>query len=195
MSQALFPAWRPSADGRAALATLSQRLLAARPSDAPLLQLRRPDQWHVTLCFVGEGIEPLAARSLCAAFAEAATLVPAHAWTVERLVYWRSSGAVVALPGPCPALQALCDASRDAIRRAGIVSADVTTRPHLTLTFLERGLPPQAWLDAVDCAGDALQVDGFELLFNPGGRYDALGAWPLSGPPLAEPPRQETLFP
>ena len=193
MSQALFPAWRPSADGRAALATLSQRLQTARPLDAPSLQLRRPDQWHVTLCYIGNGLSPCVPAALRDAFASAAARVPPHAWTIERLAYWHHSGAVVALPAPCPSLQVLCDATRDAIRRAGIVPAAVTTRPHLTLAYLDRGLPAQAWLGAVDCPGVMFQVEHFELLFNPGGRYEALGTWPLTG--TTPPPHQETLFP
>lgn len=194
MSQALFPAWRPSADGRAVLATVLHRLQEARPSDAPSLQLRRADQWHVTLCFVGETAGPVVAPALLDAFADAATRIPPHRFTLERLAYWRHSGAVVALPAPCPALQALCNASHDAIRRAGIAPMERTTRPHVTLAFLERGLPPQTWLDAVDCGADGLDVDNFELLFNPGGRYDALGAWPLTGAALPAPPRQDALF-
>ena len=69
-----------------------------------------------------------------------------------------------------------------------------TKRPHVTLAFLERGLPPQPWLDTVDCGADVLDVDAFELLFNPGGRYDALGAWPLTGGALPALPRQDALF-
>ena len=42
--------------------------------------------------------------------------------------------------------------------------------------------------------GVPLAVEGFELLFNPGGRYDALGAWPLRGAALPSPPQQPTLF-
>lgn len=194
MSQALFPAWRPSADGRAALATLSQRLQTACPEGAPFLQLRRADQWHVTLCFIGDGLDPLTAPDLQAAFADAATRIPAHTWTIERLAYWPGSGAVVALPHHCPPLQALCDATRDAIHRCGIAPQDVTRQPHLTLAYLDRHLPAPAWLDTVDCSGKALAVEDFELLFNPGGRYETLGAWPLTGAPLPEPPRQDALF-
>ncbi|MGO3127925.1 MAG: 2'-5' RNA ligase family protein [Luteimonas sp.] len=194
MSQALFPAWRPCADGRAVLAMVSQRLQTARPEGAPFLQMRREDQWHITLCFIGRDGTHLATPALHAAFAAAATRIPAHAFTIERLAYWPQSGAVVALPHPCPALQALCDATRNAIRRCGIAPEQVTTQPHVTLAYLDKRLPPQAWLDGVGCSGDPLRVDTFELLFNPGGRYDALGAWPLTGAALPEPPRQDALF-
>jgi RNA 2',3'-cyclic 3'-phosphodiesterase len=194
VSQALFPAWRPGADGRAALALLAERLQAARPADAPRLQVRRADQWHATLCFIGHEVGHLATPALLAAFAGLAARIPPHRWTVGRLAYWRQSGAVVALPAPCPALQALCDATRDAIRRCGIAPAQATTQPHVTLAYLPKGLDVPPWLDAVDCAVDSLEVVDFELLFNPGGRYETLGRWPLAGETLPEPPRQEALF-
>lgn len=194
MSQALFPAWRPGADGRAALATLSQRLQAAHPADAHRLQTRRADQWHVTLCFIGHDVGHLATPALLAAFADAAARIPPHAWTVDRLAYWRRSGAVVALPAPCPALQALCDGTHDAIRRCGITPAQVTRQPHVTLAYLPRGLDTPTWLDAVDCGVGDLDVADFELLFNPGGHYEALGRWPLTGGALPDPPRQKALF-
>lgn len=194
MSGTLFPAWRPGADGRDVLAALSHRLQKACPPGAPFLQLRRPDQWHVTLCFIGHDADSLVTPALHAAFADAATRVPTHAWTVAGLAYWPGSGAIVALPRPCPALQALCDTSRDAIRRCGITPAEVTRQPHLTLAYLHSGPPSLPWLDDVECGGDALRVDRFELLCNPGGRYDALAGWPLSGAALASPPRQDALF-
>ncbi|WP_394004247.1 2'-5' RNA ligase family protein [Luteimonas sp. WGS1318] len=194
MSQAPFPAWRPSAVGRAALATLSHRMQTACPPGAPSLHLRRADQWHVTLCFIGHEIGAAVMPALLDAFSDAAARIPPHAWSVERLAYWPQSGAVVALPHPCPALQALCDATRDAVRRSGIVPAQATTRPHVTLAYLDTGLAPQSWLDPIDCAVEPLAVDGFELLFNPGGRYDALAAWPLTGTSLPSPPHQAALF-
>lgn len=194
MSQALFPAWRPDAAGRAALATLSQRLQEARPSDAPSLQLRRADQWHATLCFIGHDVGHLATPTLLEAFATAATRIPSHGFTIERLAYWHQSGAVVALPHASPELQALCDATRDAIRRCGIRPEQTTSQPHVTLAYLPRGLEAQPWLDTVACDVGTLQVDAFELLFNPGGRYEVLGTWPLTGAALPAPPRQHALF-
>lgn len=166
----------------------------ARPSGAPSLHPRRADQWHVTLCFIGHEVDAAAMPALLDAFADAATRIPPHAWSVERLAYWPQSGAVVALPHACPALQALCDAARDAVRRAGIVPAQATTRPHLTLAYLDRHLAPQGWLDAIDCSLAPLSVDTFELLLNAGRHYEALGAWSLTGEPLPPVPHQAALF-
>ncbi|HRO26671.1 MAG TPA: 2'-5' RNA ligase family protein [Luteimonas sp.] len=194
MSQALFPGWRPDADGRERLATVADAIAAARPGDAPKPQRRRPDQWHATLCFLGYDLRHVVTPTLLDAFADAAARIPPHAFTLERVAYWRQSGAVVALPRSCDALQALCDATRDAAKRCGIRPKQVTTQPHVTLAYLDRGLDGQAWLEAVDCAGASLRVDGFELLFNPGGSYEALAAWPLTGTSLPAAPRQASLL-
>ena len=194
MSQALFPGWRPDADGRERLAAIAGALAKARPQGAPRLQPRRPEQWHATLCFIGYDLQQQVTPTLLQAFAATAAAIPPHRFTVERLTYWPQSGAVVALPHANAELQALCDAARDAIRRCSIRPLQVTTQPHVTLAYLERGLDAQPWLDAVDCRGDALRVDRFELLFNPGGRYDALDSWELSGAALPVPPQQTALF-
>nr|WP_238345879.1 2'-5' RNA ligase family protein [Luteimonas saliphila] len=190
----MFPGWRPEAHGRERLAALIAGLVAARPDGAPKLQLRRPDQWHATLCFIGYDLRHLVTPALLDAFADAAMRIPPHAFTVERIAYWRQSGAVVALPHACTELQALCDATRDAIRRCGIRPAQVTTQPHVTLAYLDRGLDEQPWLAGIDCTGEPLRVDRFELLFNPGGRYEALAQWRLTGIALAVEPRQASLL-
>ena len=194
MSRALFPGWRPDADGRERLAAMAEALASACPADGPRLQPRRPDQWHATLCFIGHDMDAAATPALLDAFSRVARAIPPHAFTIERLAHWPQSGAVVALPHPCAELQALCDATRDAIRRCGIRPQQATTQPHVTLAYLDRGLPEQRWLDAVACRGDALRVDGFELLFNPGGRYQALAAWELKGDVLPPQPVQAALF-
>ncbi|TYT23529.1 hypothetical protein FZO89_14825 [Luteimonas viscosa] len=194
MSHALFPGWRPDAGGRERLATLVTALTAARLDRAPKLQMRRPDQWHATLCFIGYDLGHLVTPTLLDAFAGAAMRIPPHTFTIERIAYWRQSGAVVALPHASHELQALCDATRDAIRRCGIAPAQVTTQPHVTLAYLDRGLDEQGWLSDIGCTGEPLRVDRFELLFNPGGRYEALGNWRLAGTSLPAPPRQGSLL-
>lgn len=195
MSQALFPAWRPT-DGEAArLAPVAAALReASREHGLRLGSLRRPDQWHVTLCFVGNGVRHLATPALRASFERVAACMPPHSFRFERIMYW-PKGVVVALPSECLELQALCDATRDAIRRCGISPAQVTTQPHLTLAYAGKGLPRQDWLGDIDCSeAGTFHVDRFELLFNPGGRYDALGSWALTGAGLPRPPEQGVLL-
>ena len=181
MSRSLFAAWRPDAAGQARLGALAGMLAGARPDAATGWAPRRADQWHVTLSFIGHDLRHLATPALLEAYAGAAAAIPPHAFELERLAYWAGSGAIVALPRPCLALQALCDATYDAARRCGIPPQEATTQPHITLAYLDTRLPPQGWLDGLDCTGDALRVASFELLFNAGGRYEALGRWALAG--------------
>src|SRR3546814_14410555 len=95
----------------------------------------------------------LVTPALLDAFASAAARIPPHGFSIERLTYWPQSGAVVALPFDCPPLQALCDATRDAIRRCGISPLQVTTQPHVTLAYLDRHLAAQAWRPAARKSG------------------------------------------
>ena len=195
MSQALFPGWRPSSDEAARLAPVVATLRDEAREHGLKLQARRPDQWHATLCFIGYDLRQQVASALLDAFARAASRIPPHRFRIERVAYWPQSGAVVALPFDCPPLQALCDATRDAIRRCGIPPLQTTSQPHVTLAYLDRHLVAQDWLDGIDCSGvGEFLVDRFELLFNPGGRYEALGNWPLTGADLPRPPRQGTLL-
>ena len=134
----------------------------------------------------------LAVRStsaaLWSAFSGVAARIPPHGFAIERLACWRQSGVIVALPRASDALQALCDATCAAARRCGIPAESPTGQPHITLAYVERGLDAQPWLDKVDCSGAPLRVEGFELLINPGGRYEALGEWPLTGAALPDVP-------
>lgn len=195
MSRALFPGWRPSSDEASRLAPVAAALEDAGQTRGLKLRARRADQWHITLCFIGHGVGHPVTPALLDAFAVAAARIPPHAFRIERIAYWPGPGVVVALPFDCVPLQALCDASRDAIRRCGISPTEITTQPHMTLAYLDKHLPPQRWLDDIDgSAAGTFHVDRFELLFNPGGRYGALGAWTLTGAGLPPPPRQGTLL-
>jgi RNA 2',3'-cyclic 3'-phosphodiesterase len=190
VSGTLFAGWRPDAAGRERLARLLTAILAARPAEAELPKPRRPDQWHITLSFVGHHVGDAATAGALEALAGVASRIPPHGIRIERLAHWTGPGAVVALPEDSNALQSLCDACSSALRAVGIQSLLATSQPHVTLAFLPRGIAEQAWLAAVDCARTSLRVDAFELLFNPGGRYETLAGWPLRGPPLPLPPRQ-----
>lgn len=195
MSQALFAGWRPNDEEEARLAPVASTLQdKAREHGLKWRSFRRPDQWHVTLCFIGRGVRRLVTPALLESFQRAAAGIPPHSFLMERIVYW-PNGVVVAVPVDCRELQALCDATRDAIRRCGISPEEVTTQPHLTLGYTGRRLPRQDWLADIDCsAAGTFRVDRFELLFNPGGRYDALGSWTLTGAELARPPEQGMLL-
>lgn len=194
MSGALFAGWRPDADGRGRLAELVSAMQAARPAEAVLPRPRRPDQWHITLSFVGHHVGDAATARALDAFAGVASRIPPHEIGIERLAHWNGPGAVVALPVRNDALQSLCDACSAALRAVGIQPLRATSQPHVTLAYLPKGMAVQHWLAAVACEPMPIRVDGFELLFNSGGRYETLAGWPLRGPPLPMPPRQAGLF-
>jgi RNA 2',3'-cyclic 3'-phosphodiesterase len=195
VSQALFPGWRPSEGEAARLGPLVDAVREdARKRDLNL-RPRRPDQWHATLCVIGHDVGHLATPMLRDALASAAGHIPPHRFSIERVTYWPQSGVVAALPFDCPPLHALCDATRDAIRRCGISPQQAISQPHVTLAHLDTHLPPQPWLHDVECAATgSFQVDGFELLFNPGGRYESLAHWQLTGNALPRPPELGSLL-
>lgn len=188
MSGALFAAWRPGGPGRERLARLVAGVLEARPADAPRLRPVRPDQLHLTLCFAGrDRLEQVDARVL-AALAAVAGRTPPLALHLAAIEHWPAAGVVVAVAAPCPALQALCDATCAALHAAGLPPARPTTRPHVTLARLGRREAPQEWPALAPCDPAPLRMASMELLHNPGGGYAALGRWPLTGAPDAPGP-------
>lgn len=194
MSQALFAGWRPDEDGRRALSRTLEALLAARPVQAPRPKPRRPDQWHVTLSFIGRGVGEAQAEAALRVLSGVAARIPPHAFRIARLEHWTVPAAVVAVPEGNPELQALCDDCTVALRRAGIRPLQRTTQPHVTLAYFDKGTPAQPWLAGVAVDVQPMQVDGFELLFNPGGHYRSLAYWPLTGARLPTEPEQPGLF-
>ncbi len=193
MSRSLFAGWMPDAAGRERLARLASAMHAAAPGELQV-KPRRPDQWHVTLCFVGHDLGEAVATASARALAPVGGRIPAHAFRIERLAYWSGPGVIVALPVRNPALQALCDACAVALRSAGIGPVQDTSQPHITLAYAGRRLAPQPWLDDVGCPVEDFRVDRFDLLYNPGGRYESLAHWPLTGKHLPPEPQQAPLL-
>jgi 2'-5' RNA ligase len=194
MSGSLFAGWTPDAAGCGRLARLVSTMQAAASATALHAKPRRPDQWHVTLCFIGHDVGEAVAAAAARALAPVAARIPPHAFRIERLAYWAGPGVIVALPARNPALQALCDACAAALRGAGIGPVQATTQPHITLAHAGRRLAPQPWLDEIVCAGEDFRVERFDLLHNPGGRYESLAHWPLTGTRLPPEPQQSSLL-
>ena len=168
----------------------------ARPVDAPLPRWRRADQWHITLCFIGYHVNAGETERARQALGAVGERIPPHAIGIERLAHWRGrrSMPVVALPMASPELQALCDACRDALSHAGIHPLQATTTPHVTLGYYDGGTPIQHWIGDVRHPAAELAVERFDLLFNPGGRYESLASWPLTGRALPHRPEQGSLL-
>lgn len=196
MSGALFPGWRPSGSESPVLQGWIEAAQRALPADAPLPQWRRADQWHITLCFIGDRLDPGETERARRALGSVGGRIPPHAIRIERLAHWRGhrSMPVVALPAASPELQALCDACRDALNHAGMRPMQATTTPHVTLGYYDGGTPMQHWIGEVRHPVCELAVERFDLLFNPGGRYESLASWPLTGSALPRRPEQGSLL-
>jgi len=149
----LFVAVYPPADVVTHLSTLLSRLNLARPADGPgtSLRLAPPEQWHVTLAFLGDvpdGAVSSAADAVELGVAEAAQAGPE---TLDLRVagagrFGRGRFTIVwaGLHGDLDGLHALADSVRRQLRRARIPYDRKPLRPHLTLARPGDRLPGEA---------------------------------------------------
>lgn len=141
-----------------------------------------PEDWHVTLCFLGAVPEPL----LAALQAGAARLcAPAFELRFERLHYWKQPG-VLALLGDCPpAAAALATALRTLGGELGLAPDDKPLRPHITLVRGLRGASGQGVRNvalALRLAATRFELaESRETVAAPAARYHVLAGWPLEG--------------
>jgi RNA 2',3'-cyclic 3'-phosphodiesterase len=161
----------------------------------PDLRWTGPEDWHVTLAFLGEVPGPVA-TGLAPALERAAAghrpfplaLAGAGAFPAapHARVLW------CGLDGDHPALAALAASVADAVTRAGARTPDAGRpfRPHLTLAR-SRGRTPADVRDLVTAlsgyASPSWPVDRIQLIdSHPGGRprYSPIGRWPLNGDTL-----------
>jgi 2'-5' RNA ligase len=189
----LFVAVTPPAE---VLDDLDAAVTAARAGRGDRRDLRwtGPEDWHVTLAFLGEVPGPVAERlapqlEQAAAGAEPFPLALAGAGAfpapVRARVLWCGLG------GDRSALAALAAAVAAATTRAGAAPPDDGRpfSPHLTLAYYPR--PPADAGDLVTVlgayAGPAWLVDGIQLIESRTGRrprYRTVGRWPLNGDTL-----------
>jgi 2'-5' RNA ligase len=167
----------------------------AEPAAHRDLRWTGPEDWHVTLAFLGDVPGPVA-TALGPALERAAAghrpfplaLAGAGAFPAapHARVLWCGLG------GDHTALAALAASAADAVTRAGAVPPDAGRpfRPHLTLART-RGRTPADVGDLVTAlsgyASPSWPVDRIELIdSHPGGRprYSPIGHWPLNGDTL-----------
>lgn len=154
-----------------------------------------PEDWHVTLAFLGDVPGPVAA-ALAPALEQAAAghrpfpLTLAGAGTFPEAPHARVLWC--GLGGDQAALAALAASVADAVTRAGVAPPDAGRpfRPHLTLART-RGRTPADVRDLVAAlsgyASPSWPVDRIQLIdSHPGGRprYSPIGRWPLNGDTL-----------
>jgi 2'-5' RNA ligase len=136
-----------------------------------------PQDWHVTLCFLGS-----VPQRLIGPLQTAAAALRARPFTLrlDRLRYWAQSRVAVVL-GPCPAAAAeLARALRELARELGLEPDDKPLRPHITLV---RGLvsAPRESRPDVQLSADALVLaESREGVAAPAARYVVRARWPLT---------------
>lgn len=174
----------------AALAELDDAVAPLRTAH-PDLRWTPPDQWHLTLAFLGdvdEGLLPDLTEGLARAARRHRRIALAFAGAGrfgDRVLWTR----VVDPPAGGDGLRRLAGSAGAAARRCGIPVEDRPYRPHLTLA---RARPGADLRPAVELLGgfagspwtaDALHLVRSRLGAGPGGTaaHDVVRSWPLGG--------------
>jgi 2'-5' RNA ligase len=185
----LFVALIPSAAAVRELSTATMPLRCPDPSrgaEPPALRWTRPEQWHLTLAFLGEvddesGAELARRLARAAARANPLALSLGSAGRFGNRVLWTR------VRGDTEALRRLAEAVRAAARRARLPVEDRPYRPHLTLARArtEVDLRPivasLAEFASSTWTAERLHLVRSELGAGPDGtaRYVSQASWPL----------------
>ena len=171
------------------------RALAEVRTAVPQLRWTIPEQWHLTLAFLGEVADdrrPELERRLARAAARHHPL----ALRLSGAGQFGNRVLVVKLNGDLPAMKRLAASAGAAARRAGISVPDRPYRPHLTLartgtTGADELRPLAARLAAFESS--PWTAAGFDLVQSrlgrgPGRRaeYRTVASWPLHRPRPSE---------
>ena len=138
---------------------------------------QRPDQWHVTLQFLGDVPESRLPAVLDAGSAASGAAMACDI-AFDRLEYWKRPQVLCLAAGLAPeALVALAGALRQELRRRGFTFDERPFRAHVTLV---RGLgqrPPRPAFEPL-----VWPVHGYSLVQSmterSGARYVEIAAWP-----------------
>jgi 2'-5' RNA ligase len=157
----------------------------------PELRWSSPHSWHITLAFLGEVDEPIAAR-LAARLERAAGRHPGvdlltagggafPSVTRARVLWTRVKGDEQVLREIAQSVQA-------GARRAGAPSPDEGRRfrPHITLARSKDPVNARPLVDALTgYSGSIWPADRIHLVrshLGPQPRYESIGSWPLRAP-------------
>ena len=180
----LFVAVSPPPDALDELLSATAAVRAAHPQ----LRWTRPDQWHLTLAFLGE-VGDEARADLSHRLGRTAARHPPMRLVLtgagrfgDRVLWTRVTGDLVALRG-------LAASVRAASTRAGIDVEDRPYRPHLTLARGREGADLRPLVDALaGFAGRGWTAGELHLVHSRLGagpertsRYTHLKSWPLTG--------------
>jgi 2'-5' RNA ligase len=180
----LFVAVSPPPDALDELRSATAAVRAAHPQ----LRWTRPDQWHLTLAFLGD-VDDEARADLSGRLGRTAARHPPMRLALngagrfgDRVLWTRVTGDLVALRG-------LAASVRAASVRAGIDVEDRPYRPHLTLARGREGADLRPVVDALArFAGRSWTAGELHLVHSRLGagpertsRYTPLATWPLTG--------------
>jgi RNA 2',3'-cyclic 3'-phosphodiesterase len=157
--QRLFIAAYPPAPAIDDLATLVSRLALAQPHpDGVSLRPVPPDQWHVTLAFLGD-VSGEQANAVTTAMTAAAGRVAAPRLRLGGGGFFdngRAAAIWTGLTGDIDRLQALADELRSRLRAAGVPFDARPYQPHLTLGR------PGSRLTAAELSSDLASLDAYQ---------------------------------
>ena len=174
----VFLGWMPDAAAQAALANLQQRIREALPADAPRHDWRNPGQWHMTLRFLGEGVDAGQRARIEAVMPEIAATTSAAEAAIVGAQYWPHARVLVAKIQASDALKALLKRLEATVQSCGFAKERAQTA-HVTLAYLPRAAPPPALPDLA-IAASALRIDRIDLLQTVPGGYMSLASWPFA---------------
>jgi RNA 2',3'-cyclic 3'-phosphodiesterase len=180
----LFVALTPPAEVAQELRSATERLRAEHPA----LRWTLPEQWHLTLAFLGE-VDDRARADLAGRLARAATRAAPLSLALggagrfgDRVLWTRVSGDTAAL-------RRLACSVRAAAGRAGLRVEDRPYRPHLTLARSGGDVDLRGLVSALaDFSGSSWTAERLHLVRSRLGagpdrrsRYELLCSWPLGG--------------
>jgi len=138
---------------------------------------QRPDQWHVTLEFLGDVPEP-GLRDVLDAAAAAAGQAFACDLAFDRLQHWKRPQVLCLAAGSTPGpLAALVHSLRLELQLRGFTPDSRAFRPHVTIARKIRQEPPVTCIEPLHWPVGAFSL--VQSLTGPeGSRYVDLASWP-----------------
>lgn len=160
----VFLGWMPDQPAQACLGALVEELQAAMPPDAPAHAWRNPQQWHVTLRFLGDSASPEERARISRALDTAMHGVAAFDAGIAALQYWPGARVLVATLASSPAMDQLLVAAETCARSCGYAAEKRAPRPHITLAYLRERLPVSRLPALPDPPTDSLRFEAAHLL-------------------------------
>jgi RNA 2',3'-cyclic 3'-phosphodiesterase len=180
----LFVAVTPPPEAIDELHSATARLHSPRSE----LRWTRPEQWHLTLVFLGE-VDDAARADLTVRLGRTAARHPPVRLALLGAGRFGARVLWTRVVGDVDALRRLAASARAAARRAGLVVEDRPYRPHLTLARGREGADLRPAVDALaGFAGSAWTASELHLVRSRLGagpdrtsRYELVTSWPLTG--------------